>query len=109
MKVNYIAGMIVACWSTLALAEEWSPVAANVTEINAGYTDGMILFNAGDTHNPGGCAASHYAAHPDYADTKDILSLLLYAKATNSKVRIAVSQTECGAWGYPKVTRIKLL
>lgn len=81
----------------------------DVGEINAGYKGGMVLFSGSVTYNPATCNVGQYAMHPDYTEVKDALSLIMIAKASNKKIRVAVSQTECGAWNYPKVLRVKLI
>lgn len=63
-----------------------------------------------DTHvNPKGCVATYYAVRDGDADVSIILSVLLAAQKSESKILVGVNPEACDASGRISVTRIRSL
>ncbi len=93
------------------IANEWS-APTEVKDINTGYKGGMILFNTVATHhNPNSnCRPTWYSVKSDTAEVSHILSVLLAAQLSSTKIQVGVNSGVCSSDGnkYISVSRIRV-
>ena len=92
------------------LANDWS-APTKVTEINAGYKEGILLFKTEAAHvNPKNCVSSFYIVREGDADLQIILSILLAAQRSGSKIQVGANSNKCDQSGNRiSVSRVRSL
>ncbi|WP_064791912.1 hypothetical protein [Shewanella woodyi] len=109
MKINILSFLVLAAMSHSAFSGDWG-VVTKVSEINTGYSGGLILFRTVKAHNnPKGCDAAYYAVREGDAEVSQILSVLLAAQKSGGNIRVGVNSTKCDAGGRISVSRIRSL
>ena len=103
--------LIIFLSHNLLANDDWS-APTKITEINAGYKEGFILFRTEATHvNPNNCASDYYyAVREGDADLQIILSILLSAQRSGAKIQVGANSTQCDALGNRiSVSRVRSL
>ena len=101
---------LLVCLSFNVFADIDKSDATTITEIWAGYQEGVLLFKTTEAHvNPHECTSTYYVVRDGDANLQVILSVLLAAQRSGSKVIVGVNTSECDSSGRISVTRVASL
>jgi len=98
--VKFLLSCVFYCFFSSVFAEEYIYVSGlNVTDVFVGYEEGNLFFTVNDSvDNPAECIAgggSTLSVDPDRSNANHVLSVLLYAHASNKKIDIQVYKSSC--------------